>query len=260
MSAKQCAVVENVLQIVGLLASRHAEQQVAVCTNALLGLYLGSQEMVADVFHVADAGERHLLLYIVGKPFTTDGVSEDGRNNGAEEQSAVEHGLDGEAAAESERHAPVGIHLAQASFLASIFRRTVVELCEVVGDVGIFGLETCTASGEVPIILAIVVQACAVTEEVFVFERHLHRVVRAELAAIVHEVPAQTHLNVDVAQVVVDRQELCLELIVKDAIVTVAVSVDVNIVAAECIAKRGTREATGMDGDFAASHHELAQS
>ena len=130
---------------------------------------------MVDILHVAKAGEGHLLLDVVAEPLAANGIAEDGRGDGAEEQAAVEHGLKGEAAADGERHAPVGTHLAHARRLTQ-FAAVVgpyVELSQVVGHVSILSLEAGTAGGEVPVVLAVVVDSAPVAEEVLVFERHL---------------------------------------------------------------------------------------
>ena len=102
LSADECAVVKEVLRLVGLLGAGCTKQDIAVAADVLLCLKLGGHKLVVDVLHVAYAGKRHLLFYIVVESVATDGVAEDWRNDAAEEQTAVEHGLECEAGAESE--------------------------------------------------------------------------------------------------------------------------------------------------------------
>ena len=99
---------------------------------------------MAHILHVANAGEGHLLLYIVAEPVAADGVAKHGRHNRSEEQPTVEHGLEGETTAEGNRRAPVGTDFAHSLFLSKrgTVGGTLLQFREVVGDVGILGLET----------------------------------------------------------------------------------------------------------------------
>ena len=74
-----------------------------------------------------------------------------------------------------------------------------------------------------------------------------------------HVVPTHAHLQVEVAQVEVDRQELSLQLVIADVVVEVALGVYIHVVAAEGVAQGGTGETAWMDGNFAACHQALAQ-
>ena len=47
------------------------------------------------------------------------------------------------------------------------------------------------------------------------------------------EVPAQSHLQVEMAQVEIDGEEFCLRLVVTDIVVQIAIGIDVNIVSTE---------------------------
>ena len=110
----------------------------------LLRLQLGSHKLMFNILHATDAGEGHLLFDIVSEPIGTNGVAKNGRNNGTEEQPAIEHRLERETLAKGERCAPVGTNIAHTGLLAE-FRSvegTVLEFCEVVGQVSILCLET----------------------------------------------------------------------------------------------------------------------
>ena len=76
--AEQRAVVEEFLQLVSLLGSGYAEQDLGLGADALLSLQLCSHELLLHIFHIAYAGEGHLLLHIVTEKVTADGVAEDG--------------------------------------------------------------------------------------------------------------------------------------------------------------------------------------
>ena len=99
-----------------------------------------------------------------------------------------------------------------------------------------------------------------VAEEVLVLECHLRRRFRTELAAVVHVVPAQSKLKVEVAQVEVDGCEFALKLIVKNVVGAVTVHIDVHVVAPESAAERGPSEATGVHGQLSSCHQALTQS
>ena len=189
----------------------------------------------------------------MAEPVATDGVAAEGRHGVAEEHTSVEHGLQGEAFAEGERHAPVGSDVAQAGLA--------VELCEVVGHVGIFSLEAGTACGEDPVVLAVVACLSAIAEVVVVAEDH--RIVHSvghQLVLIAHVVPAQSHLQVEVAEVVVEGNEVHLMVMIEDAVVAVAIDIDVYVVAAEGIVHGRTAKAARMYGPGSVYHHAFAQS
>ena len=94
----------------------------------------------------------------------------------------------------------------------------------------------------------------------FVLKRHLWRALCPKLVAVVHEVPAQPHLQVEVIQIEVDGNEVTLELIVEDRIGQVAFHIDVNVVAVKFKADGRTCETTRMDHQFGACLQALAQS
>ena len=120
----------------------------------------------------------------MSEPVAADGVAEDGWHHVAEEQSAIDHRLEGEAVAHGERHAPVGTHIAHTCLT--------VELGEVIRQVGILRIEPCTTGGEVPAVLGVEFQTGTVAEEMLIFELHLGRCLRAELIAVVHIIPTHT--------------------------------------------------------------------
>ena len=188
----------------------------------------------------------------MAKPVTTDGIAKDGRNGRTKQHTTIEHWLEGEAATERQRQAPVGTHLAHTCL--------VIKLGEVVGKICIFCIEASSMSGEVPTVLAIVIETSAIAVKMFVFKRHLHCRFRTKFVAIVHIIPSQAHLQVEVTQGEIKGQELCLELIITDVIVKVTIRVHIHIVATEGVAERRTRKATGMDCNLASSHHSLTQS
>ena len=77
--------------------------------------------------------------------------------------------------------------------------------------------------------------------------------------AVVHVVPTQTVLDVEVTQVVVDRDDLGLELVVADVVVAFAFEIDVYVVTAEGVGNHRTDDTARMDGQLALGHQTLAQ-
>ena len=73
---------------------------------------MGGYELVIDILHITDAGKGHLLFDVMAEPVAADGVAKGRRHDGAKEQTAINHRLEGESAANGERHAPVGVHIA----------------------------------------------------------------------------------------------------------------------------------------------------
>ena len=155
-----------------MLTGSHAQQHVAAFADTLLSLKLSGYELIVYVLQIADASEWHLLLNVVAEPLATDGVAEYGGNDGAKEQTTIEHRLDGESAADSKRHTPVGTDIAHARRLALFVALSIndVELGEVIGQISIFSVKAGSACGEVPIILSVKDQTGTITEEVLVFE------------------------------------------------------------------------------------------
>ena len=109
-------------------------------------------------------------------------------------------------------------------------------------------------------VFAVVVDSGAIADEVLVFKRHLWRVFRSELVAIVHEVPACRQLQVEVLEVEVDGRQLSLKLVVKNVVGPVAFHIDVYVVAAELVADGRTCEAGRVDGQVDTCLQTLAQS
>ena len=251
LDTEQGATVEEVLHLVALLATGHAEQYVAATADALLCLQLCGHELVIDVLYVANAGKGHLLLNVMTEPLCSDGITEGWGDDRAEEQTSVEHRLESETIADGERHAPVGVDVAHTGLA--------VELGEVIGEIRILCLETRTTGGEVPVVLAIVVHTCMVAVEVLVLQHALYGGLCTKYIAVVHVVPTQTVLDVEVTQVVVDRDDLGLELVVADVVVAIAFAIDVNVVTPKGIGDHRADEAAGMDGQLALSHQTLAK-
>ena len=102
--------------------------------KSLLCLYLQGEEVPVGIFEVAHTSKGHLLFQIVPEPLTTNRVAIHERNLRSEEQSAIEHGLQGEPLAEGDGGAPVGVDVADA--------RLLLHLGKIVSQVGIFHLET----------------------------------------------------------------------------------------------------------------------
>ena len=136
---------------------------------------------MVDILHVANTCERHLLLHIVTEPIATDGIPESRRYDGSEKQTSIDHRLECEATVERERHAPVGIDIAHS--------RLTVQLGKVIGQIGIFGFESCTTGREVPVVFAVVVDAGMITVEMLILECRLDGCLRTEHIAVVHVVP-----------------------------------------------------------------------
>lgn len=152
LSTNECAVIQYVLEFVGLLTCCNTQEDVVILGDSLLGLKLCGKEVIPHVFHIAYACEGHLLFDIVSEPLTADGITKNGRYDSTEEQAAIEHGLDGEAATYSEGHTPVGFKLTHAGLFVGDITVGIadIEFGEVVGNVGVFSIEACTTCGEVP--------------------------------------------------------------------------------------------------------------
>ena len=170
-----------------------------VLAYALLSLKLNSNELFSHILHVADTCKGHLLLNVMAKPIAADDVAEDVVNHVAEEQSAIDHRLEGEPFAKSERHAPIGTDLVQTRFA--------FKTQEIVCHIGILSLEACTASGENPIVLAVVVCSGAIAEIVLVVKcQRCSFPVRHQYVAVSYIIPSQSHLQVEVPDVKVEGQ------------------------------------------------------
>ena len=193
-----------------MLCTCKTNQHIVVGAEALLGLQLSSYEVTIDVLHATNACKGHLLLDVVSEVVTTDGITEDRWQDGSEEQTTIEHGLQREATTKGERHAPVSTDVAQTWFLAvgGAVDRTRFKTCKIVGQIGIFCFEACATSGKQPVVFTIVVDACTIAEVVLVDERHLLRRLRTELVAVVQIVPTQSHLEIEMAQVEIEGCEL----------------------------------------------------
>ena len=218
----------------------------------MLSLKLQSHELFFHILHITDTSERHLLLHVSTKPVATNGIAEYGWHYTTEKHTSVNHGLDGKPATQRERHAPLGTHITHTSLA--------IELGEVIGQVGILSLEPCTACGEIPVVLAVVVQSGPIAIKVFILQRHVLRGFRLQFIAIVHEIPAHTQLQIKMFHVEVYRGEFCLELVVADVVVAIAIHVNINIIAIEVITQFRTGETLWMDGQIATSHQSLTQS
>ena len=207
--------------------------------------------MATGKLHAAHAGKGHLLLDVVAEPLTADGIAVNDGDGGAEEQSPVEHGLQREAAVQGERHAPRGADVAEAGMTS--------EGREVVGEIGVVGLEARATGGEIPVVLAVEVHLCAVADVVVVVDGYGGGMGCEQFVAEVEVVPADTHAHVEVADAYVDGQQFGLVVVVEDAVVAVALVVDVDVVAAEHVGEHGAGEVAGMEGQVGASHQSLAQ-
>ena len=219
-------VAEEVLQFLCLTSSSQAKQHIVVGGNAQLTLQLNGHELVSNAFDVAYAGKRHLLLQIMPEPITANGVGVDKWNGIAEEQTAIGHRLKREATTEGKRSAPTCIDIAHAA--------TSFEFHEVVGQVGKFCLEAYTSRWEVPIVFAIIGELGTITDIMFIIELNVSRVVRLQFVLEMQVVPTQASLEVEVPEVMVEGEQLCLKLVVEDAVVVVATHIDVHIVATVC--------------------------
>ena len=134
------------------------------------------------------------------------------------------------------------------------------ELGEVVGHKGIFGIEARTPSGEIPVVLTVIVHTGPIADKVLIIERYLSGRLRAESVAVVQVVPTQTELQVEATQVEVDRYELCLRLVVADVIVALTFDIHVYIVAIEGVTQLRTGEEARMSSNLTACKHTFTQS
>ena len=199
-----------------------------VTAYALLPLQLNTNELLAYVLHVADSCERHLLLDVVPKPIASDDVAEDVGNHVAEEHTAIDHGLEGEALTKGERHAPVGTDLVQT--------RLALKTQEIVCQVGILCFEADTAGGENPIVLAIIVCSGTIAEIVLVIECQFRAFLfRHQYVAVSYIIPAESNLEVEVPDIKIERQQFCLMLMVQDAVVVIPIDIDIYVIPAEGI-------------------------
>ena len=102
LSTDECAVVQYVLEFVGLLTCCNTQEDVVILGDSLLGLKLCGKEVIPHVLHIAYACERHLLFDIVSEPFSTNDASKDGEHDVTDDDSAVYHRLQGKALAKGE--------------------------------------------------------------------------------------------------------------------------------------------------------------
>ena len=137
--------------------------------------------------------------------------------------------------------------------------RIIIELGEIVGHIGILGLEAGTTRGEIPVVLAIILYACTIAEEMLVDKGYVGRSYGPQFVAIVHIVPAQAHLHVEMTHVKVDRCEFSLELVIEDVVGAVAFQIDVDIVLTERITERRSRKAARMDSQLTTCHQAFAK-
>ena len=182
--------------------------------DALLALYLQGEEVLVGVFEIAHSCEGHLLLQVVPEPLTTNGVAIDDWDLGSEEASAVDQGLEGEAFAEGDGGAPVGIEVAHA-WLVTHFGK-------VVGEVGIFHLETGTDGGEIPVVFGVVSDECVVAEVVVVLQCDGGLTCGEQIAEEMDVVPSDVGLQVEVAYVEVDGCQVPLVMVVLETVVTLS--------------------------------------
>lgn len=220
---------------------------------ALLSLKLDGSELFSDKLHISDSCERHLLLNVMAEPTTTNDVAEYVGNLVTKDHSAIDHRLEGEPLAKGKRHAPIGADLVQTHLS--------VKTQEIICHVGILCLEAGAASWENPIVLTIIVCPGTIAEIVPVIKYQCRTFLsRHQYVTIFYKIPAYSHLQVEVLDIEIERQQLCLMLMVEDAVVVVTVDIYVHIVPAEGIGESRTGETERMEGDVALYHHAFAQS
>ena len=94
----------------------------------------------------------------------------------------------------------------------------------------------------------------------FILERHLSSCLCTECVTIVHVVPAEAELDVEVTEVMIDWCELSLELVVENIIGAVSIEINIHIVAAEFVTEPGPCETARVDGQFGSCLQSLTQS
>ena len=103
LHAKERATVKQLFKTFCMLCTCKTNQHIVVGAEALLGLQLSSYEVTIDVLHATNACKGHLLLDVVSEVVTTDGITEDRWQDGSEEQTTIEHGLQREATTKGEQ-------------------------------------------------------------------------------------------------------------------------------------------------------------
>ena len=138
----------------------------------------------------------------------------------------------------------------------------VVQGVEVIGVIG----ETChelrSSRGEVPLVLAIVVDRSVIVEEVLVFgytDLVLRLVVDKQIAIGV-VVPLGTNAHIEVSHQEIQGSRLEGMMVVSDVIALRTILIDVHIVATEDIGHRGTQEAGGVEAPVGFCHDAFAES
>ena len=136
--------IEQAAQLAATLAERQRRHDIVVVAHALLRLQLEGEQDVVGKLNVADAGEGQLMLEVQAVEHAAYGVAHNQRHVAARQHAAVEHGLQREAAAERERHAPQEVKDADA--------RTPFPAYEVVGIVTETSLQSRATGGEKPVV------------------------------------------------------------------------------------------------------------
>ena len=224
-----------------------------VVEDAVMGLQLCGKELVVHYFDVADAGEGYLLLNGVGEPFATYGVDEGHRNVVADEDAAIEHGLQCEASGEGDVDAEVCAEVVDAD--------VVVHADEVVGAVVVGGMEACATRGEVPLVFVVQVGGDVVGEVVVVSEVGGVAVGGEQLAIVVEVVPSEACVDEVVAEAQVKWSDLSGVLVVADVVGALAIGVEVEVVVTEGVGEGGGKsDALGDEGVFGTCHEAAPES
>ena len=200
LHAEDGGVGEELGEVVVLDGCGEPHQDIVTGEDSELHLHLGGEEVVAEVFEVADAGEGCLLFDGMGEPFAADGVAVGDGDLVCEEEAGVEHGLEREPREGCDVDTPVGVDVADAD--------AAVVGDEVGGAVVVDGAEAGATRGEVPLVFVVEVGGGVVGEVVVVGEGGYGAVGGEELAVVVEVVPAETGVDFEVAEPQVERGEV----------------------------------------------------
>ena len=165
LNAVERLVVEEFLQLLCLLGHSHTKQHVVVGCYAKLSLKLCGDELIGNILDVSYTSERHLLLQVMTKPVASYIVGKNHRNNVAKKQTSVNHRLKRESPAKGKRLSPTGTNVTHASLT--------IKFDEIVRHISVASLEASTTSRELPIILAIVIEAGTIADVMFIIEGNI---------------------------------------------------------------------------------------
>ena len=241
----------------GILSCCHPEQHDAVRCDVILCLHLQRYQLVPRKFQISHTGKRQLLDEVVAAPFATHHVAQhEGSVRLVEQRPPIEHGLQRQPSGYGERGARQ----------QDIFPQThlVVQLDAVVGMIDEAGMHAGTPCGKVPVVLTAEVSPRLVVHIPLVAHVAVLQVVAYRLMVRQHRmevvvVPVGTDADVEVADVEVQQLHLHGMLVEGHAVDSVAIFVEVDIVAGEGIRHTRLEDAAGVYRPVQLRLHALAQ-